>query len=490
MRLARCLLLASVSLLGCSSEDEESRKRDPNEDPPTPMVGVEGVTIHEVAVYQGVKRTLAQGGQALTSNVPLVAGRDALVRISYTATPEAVGRTVTGRLDLAGGDPIDVSVQLVPQSNDADYASTADIIVPGTRIGSSFEYSASIVEPQVDGADDNPTAHHPAVGREVHPVEGPANTFRVVLAPFRYDADGSGRLPDLSPERIEAYRVRLMQLYPVSNVEVTVREPTPWSQQILPNGMGWQEVGIATYGFRGQDGAAEDVYYYGIFNPASSFSQFCLGGCLLGVTLLNSDPPDVGNPQLRLALGVGFDEVGTDTAAHELGHSHGRPHAPCSSFGPLPDGLDPEYPHAGGVIGVWGWDIFHHQLVDPNAATDIMSYCENQWISDHNFARLLARAKNVNLPKLGADTGRHLPHELVVVDGLGNADWRETTQSDLGAGSVDVAVTLETGEVERVRGHYYAYDHLPGGWLLFPSPASRAVRVEADVAGRSFAVSR
>ena len=40
-----------------------------------------------------------------------------------------------------------------------------------------------------------------------------------------------------------------------------------------------------------------------------------------------------------------------DTAAHELGHSHGRNHAPCG-MGLDPSSIDPAYPHDGGKIGV------------------------------------------------------------------------------------------------------------------------------------------
>jgi hypothetical protein len=486
MKLARLLLLVPALLVACSSEDEEGGKKK-KEDPHAALVGVQGVAIQEVSVYQGIKRVLAQGGQTAMSNVPLVAGRDALVRVFYSAGPEAVGRTVVGRLELEGGDPIDVQATLVAQSNDADLASTVDILVPGDRVGENFTYRVSIAE-QDQGSDDNPTAHHPQVGFETHLVEGPQNTFRVVLAPFRYDADGSGRLPNLSPERVEAFRQRLMQLYPVSAVEVTVREPQPWSQPIGPDGSGWQDVGIATFGFRGQDGMSADVYYYAIFNPTASIAQFCGQGCLLGVTLLNADPPDVGNPQLRLALGVGFDEVATDTAAHELGHAHGRQHAPCSSFGPLPDGIDPQYPYPGAQIGVWGWDMFGGQLVDPTR-TDIMSYCDNQWISDYNYSGLLSRAKNVNLPLMHGPMARH---EILVVDATGQAAWSDAVDApEVGdEGGFDVDVTVETGAVERVTAHYYPYDHLPGGWLIFPTPAERPVRVEAVVDGVPLRVSR
>jgi len=480
----------SCLLAGCTVVQTDEGDDDDVVQPPTKaFVGVDGVTIQDVAIYQGVKRMLAQGGQQTGSNVPLVAGRDALVRVFYWTAGNATGRAITGRLEIGGGEPIDVQAQLVQASSEPDMASTINFIVPGDRIGATFDYRVSIGEiVDGDGAHDNPTAHHPVQGLESHAVEGPKNTLRVILAPFRYDYDGSGRLPDLSPERIEQYRTRLLQLYPVSNVEVTVREVTPWSQPIYPNGQGWQEIGITTFGFRSQDGASADTYYYSVFKPAESMYQFCAGGCLLGVTLLNDQPTDVGNPQLRLALGVGFDEVATSTAAHELGHAHGRPHAPCG-FGLDPNSIDPQYPHAGGSIGVWGWDIVGQQLIDPSTYTDIMGYCDTQWISDHNYAALLARGKNVNMAWQKPPMIRAASYELVTVDQHGNASWQARvpgTEVDA-EGSHPVDVIVEGG-VERVNATFYRYDHLPGGWLLVPTPQRKVLRIETRIDERRLAV--
>jgi hypothetical protein len=487
MRFTCALMVPLFVALGCTSstdveDDDEQTGVDPK--PTTVFVGVDGVAVQEVSVYQGVKRVLAQGGQAVGSNVPLVAGRDALVRVFYTATD--VGRAVKGRLELEGGDPIDVDAQLVAASAEADYASTINFIVPGDRVGQMFNYRVSIGEVSKDlDAPDHAGAHYPAKGLESHAVEGPVNTLRVILAPFRYDADGSGRLPDLSPERVEQYRTRLLQLYPVSNVEISVREPTPWGQPIYPNGGGWEQVGLTTFGFRGQDGASPDVYYYAVFNPTATMYQFCAGGCLLGVTLLNDQPADVGNPQLRIAMGVGFDETATGTAAHELGHAHGRPHAPCG-FGLAPDSIDPQYPYPEGAIGVWGWDIVSRSLIDPAVYSDIMGYCDTQWISDYNYAKLLMRGKNVNLPMYHPPMGRN--YELITVDEHGVAEWRGSAPAEEFTGSVPVDVTVEGGGVDRVAGGFYRYDHMPGGWLLVPTPARKPLRFEAIIGERRLAV--
>ncbi len=170
------------------------------------------------------------------------------------------------------------------------------------------------------------------------PVEGKKNTFRLVIVPYQYNADGSGRLPNTSEEQLAVFKHRFMGMYPVSNVEISVHEPVPWNQPISPNGQGWQAVGFDLLGKKNSSGLGADVYFYGMFNPAASLVAYCGGGCLLGVTLLNDDPPDVGNPTLRLALGVGFDNEAPNTCAHEIGHAHGRPHVNCG-FGVDPSSV-------------------------------------------------------------------------------------------------------------------------------------------------------
>jgi hypothetical protein len=68
--------------------------------------------------------------------------------------------------------------------------------------------------------------------------------------------------------------------------------------------------------------------------------------------------------------------VGTQLGAH---------HAPCGN----PSGPDPNYPYANGIIGVYGLDIATLALKPPGY-TDIMGYCNNEWISDYTYEAVLA----------------------------------------------------------------------------------------------------
>jgi hypothetical protein len=99
----------------------------------------------------------------------------------------------------------------------------------------------------------------------------------------------------------------------------------------------------------------------------------------------------------RCAVGFGWtDETNLDIAAHELAHTLGRMHAPCSNVGQGPGGVDPAYPHDKAGIGGFGYDVIKRQLKDPARYKDFMSYCSPYWVSDYTYAGLFERISYVN----------------------------------------------------------------------------------------------
>lgn len=74
-----------------------------------------------------------------------------------------------------------------------------------------------------------------------------------------------------------------------------------------------------------------------------------------------------------------------ETIAHELGHNLSLYHADCGD----PAGPDLSFPHDNARSGVWGWDPREGgSLVPPNRA-DFMSYCDPTWVSDYYFTNAL-----------------------------------------------------------------------------------------------------
>ena len=266
-----------------------------------------------------------------------------------------------------------------------------------------------------------------------------------------------------------------------------MRAPVPWNSTISPFGQGWQSVMEQTYVLRLQDGVSPDVYYYSIFNPAPTLGQFCAQGCLLGVTGLNNQPPDVGEPELRWAVGLGYPQMTFDTCAHELGHSHGRGHVDCGP-GVDPQSIDPGYPHAPSTIGTWGWDIVGGQLIDPAEHSDVMSYCDPTWISDHNYRLFFDRAANVNLAKY---QGPPVTYDVLMWDGA-EARWSKPLTVERPFLSAGTPVTFENdaGQTEQVEGHFVPYDHLPGGMWFVPRVDDEMTRATLTFEGVERAFTR
>ena len=72
------------------------------------------------------------------------------------------------------------------------------------------------------------------------------------------------------------------------------------------------------------------------------------------------------------------------TIAHELGHNMNLQHAPCGE----PETTDPSFPYSRGQIGALGYDLRLGRLVAPNRP-DLMSYCNPRWISDYHLTNAI-----------------------------------------------------------------------------------------------------
>jgi len=302
---------------------------------------------------------IVQGVQSANVPVPLVAGKQGLLRVLVTA-PEADGARVPAAWAIfyhpdgskhrvrvrsgMGAIPAEVEVA------EGSLARSANVEVPGEVLRPGVEMVV-VVDPEgaLDPALGVPR-RIPATGRTALDVyEMPS--FDVTVVPFLWETDPDSSILDAtSGLTADARLFEETLLLPIGEMSVTVHEPV-WTS--INNKY---DLLRETSAIRSMEGGTS--YYMG---TAGSFTG---GGGIgpFGARYMFSGPWPL-------------------TVAHEFGHNLMLYHAPCGTKG------DPGYPHSNGRIGVWGYDHRSRSLVRPGGK-DIMSYCDpSPGFSDYSFAK-------------------------------------------------------------------------------------------------------
>jgi hypothetical protein len=347
------------------------------------------LTLQQIAVYQTVKIPVMNNGTevAAASRIgSIVEGRTTLVRVFVTPASGWSAREVAARLTLvpAGGQPTVYSSKMTVStaSTDADSKSTFQFTIPAASMVGPVAYSVEIVEcGSQSGAGGQ--ARFPANGTIDLGVES-TGVLKVKLIPMQVGS----LVPDTSETSMAPYRAQLMAMYPISALEFTVGDTLTVTSPV-----NWSTTLSQLKSKRNADKPANDIYYYGLIKPADTLRAYCQSTCTTGISYVVTSATAGSS---RASMGIAFgDKASTETMAHEIGHSHGLNHAPCSTAGTI-SGVDPNYPYSNAITGVWGYDSRTQVLYDPNKYKDIMSYCSPLWISDYNYKSIVARVAAVN----------------------------------------------------------------------------------------------
>ena len=312
---------------------------------------------------------LTQGVQNPRGSVPLMAGRDALLRVFVTGDqdsfyqPNVVALFYHGDRLEYGADmriesdvlPGDVNEGRLDRSYNA--LIPGSIIIPGTTMVIDLDRTGSV--PLGAGSQ----LRIPEVGRleldvRTLPVMD-LTVVPIVVAPNRGDEIFNWtRGLNADSEQLQFSR----SVLPIPDIVVNVHEGYVTTAD-LGTGAGWgQLLGELTFLRRMEP---RQGYYY-------------------GAVVLDENATWDGLGYIGFPLAVGA--ANQRTMAHELGHTLSLRHAPCGgAIGP-----DSGYPHEGGVIGVWGYDFGEKRILDPFLYKDVMGYCRPSWISDYSFSRALA----------------------------------------------------------------------------------------------------
>lgn len=449
-----------------------------------------GVTVDEVAIYQAVKIDLMRNGGPVPPVAPIVANRAALVRVFLKTDPGFTAKNLTGKLYLRTGGSMNIIKSLRSISGasvEADQQTTFDFTVDGAKIGTDSTFSVAVLEtgPVETQTGDIP-ARYPRDGSETGlGAKSAGNSVKIRLFPITLTANGLTGDSDASS--VATWLKEVRKIYPIPNVEISVQPALSFGGSLpAANGSGgWGPLLNALTQKRQSDGAAADIYYYGVFKPNASFASYCGNGCVAGLSNLSAN---IGDAWARAGIGLGYGgnyAQGTgQTMAHEIGHAHGRNHAPCGGA----QGIDPGFPDSTGGIGTWGYDIDTGALFGPNGENisdgskpkDIMGYCDPKWISTYTYKALFTRIVAINgaAATVFWDTPRPYRQIYVLPDGTTSLGDRFEARSAPMGEEKTVTITLSDGSKKTVTGNYYEYDHLPGGYVLVPEPPKPIVKAK------------
>jgi len=453
--------------------------------PPAAPALAQGLPITGIAMFQAVKVDLVKGGARVdTPNAPVIAARPGMLRVYVTPDDTWSAREIEGELMLTAADGTTKTFSdkktISAASTDVDTTSTFNFDLAAEAIATGVSYSVALVDHSLPATpDDRTDARYPTDGSsdDLGALDT-TPTVKLVIVPVKYDADGSGRLPDVSDAQVQRYHDTLYKMYPTAQIEITVGEPLPWSTAISADGTGWDELMQAVYERRANDRAKKNVFYIGLFEPSASIGDYCSGGCVLGLAPL---VPSSNDNAEQIALVVGYSgQLGPNTLNQELAHAMGREHAPCGGAAQI----DRSFPYKRGGIGVWGYDVLKKTFVDPGGkARDFMGYCDPIWISDYTYKGLFDRIALVDKGARISAPKSQRSYRVVRVGAAGSLRLGSTVTLDEEPVGMEKSIEV-VGKDARVTaglGHYFPYDNLAGGLLLVDDDAlekAEGLRVE------------
>lgn len=382
---------------GGETESDIDPEERPNADTAT------GIRILAVQANQGVGIDVARGGEVIPATEragALIHGRKTQLRATWQLAIGSQPRAIQAVLELSFPDG--TVETLIDERNvgDDSYFGGRDTAfewtIPQEDVVAGLRYEITLFETSSQGPDFPPSDPFPSEGPADLELDPTDLTIRVVAIPVVTPGGGVTATPELR----QAFEDNLRVTFPVQDVEVTWRAPWNRSAKLA------QEQDAFDYILDARDQDDVGVAYYHLLLDDDtccdeSGGEFDWGG--LGDLITDDDVANgyYGDAVTRLYRGedangdIGW--LGLDTVTHELGHNHGRDHAPCGG----PAYVDEAFPYRGATIGVPGFDIVTERMLFPTipdaaygtVPTDFMAYCSNRWWSDYSWTALYERIK-------------------------------------------------------------------------------------------------
>jgi hypothetical protein len=350
------------------------------------------LTLQQIAVYQSVKIPVMQAGaevEVASRKASVVEGKDTMFRVFVTVGSGWTARALAARLTLtpADGEPKQFYSKktISASSTESDTGSSFQIFVPASAMAGTLSYAVEVVECGSQSGTEG-AARFPSSGNLDLRVKTTGG-LKIKIIPIQI----GNLLPDLSATALANYADQMRAMYPIDQISITVGDTLSATSPL-----DWSGTLDQVRSKRTSDKPAADIYYFGLVKPADTLRAYCQTSCTTGIGFVVTSTSSSSAASGRAAVGIGFNDTASrETMTHELGHNHGRNHAPCSTAGTI-SGVDSNYPYTNAALGSWGYDARTQKLYDPNKSTDIMSYCNNQWVSDYTYQGLVTRVALVN----------------------------------------------------------------------------------------------
>ncbi|MEO8449042.1 MAG: hypothetical protein ABI647_04585 [Gemmatimonadota bacterium] len=374
-------LTAGTYMLAASPVTAASQTYNPT--PTAPSVAVTAGAVTPVAIsYAAAPATtfnltiaamyLTQAAAKLDGSTPLVAGRNAYLRVfavanqANSATPPVRVRFYSGAV-LVQTSTIPAPGSSVPTSvSEASLGSSWNLAVSGALMQSNLKIVADVDPAGAVLESSEADNQFPGAGMQAVDVRS-LPTWNVRFVPILQQANGLQGNVTLGngPQ----FLTNSLKLLPVAAYDADVRSVYTTTAPAVDAGDAngaWGTILSEMAALRGAD--ASSRYYYGVLK--TSYGSGVAGMGYVG----------------GLYSAIGWDNLpsGSDVMAHEVGHNMGRSHSPsCGATG-----VDPGYPVSDGTIGAYGLDVTTLTVMPPGRF-DFMGYCNPDWVSDYTWRGLI-----------------------------------------------------------------------------------------------------
>jgi hypothetical protein len=377
---------------GSGGEDGSSGTPTPTEEPGS--MYARGLKLTRVTSNQGVQIEIGRDGAMVPGEDRagyIIANRNTLIRAFWEVPDEWEPREIKGRLTITRPDGTeevaDETVLVQGDSMDSNRDTTFWWYLPAEMIENGLEYRIELLETDESYQSEpepDPLPMIPLEGKAVVGVEDSWMEIKATIVPILHQLDSCERAPDVTETDLEDMADGLMAVNPVERAILDVREPFPWTQGF--EGGDLVPLLSALSQARGAEQVPPNVFWYGVILPCDNGPDG-IAGQAYGIP-----DPVKGQAYQRVAAGMwyGSGANASGTFIHEVGHSQGRYHVECSG---TEAGVDPDYPHEGGIIGVWGFGLHNWEMCPPTVCHDYMTYCNNYWVSDYAWNWHYSRIK-------------------------------------------------------------------------------------------------